>query len=281
MENTKSSASWWLVQLTTKAPDDALTTIIELGAVGASTTSSNNFEATFYGDDGALKEFQNRLMHFDINVGTVSQMEERNWVQQCKEIWQPIVVGRLTILPVIGQHAPPKQKNVIPVIPGGGFGTGHHQSTRQALELLQSDYIKDPQNALDVGAGNGILSLAFVELFGAKVDALEIDEAAIINAQETIALTNYAPEMISIHRKSLDKSFGMYDLIMANIYAEVLVDLEPQFRAHLNPEGMLILAGVVDTSLDMISSGFSKSDWAVIEQVDYDGWIGLLLKIQK
>lgn len=202
---------------------------------------------------------------------------EQNWVALNPEIWAEITVGRLKIIPLASAETAKHLSALeIAVIPGEGFGTGHHPSTRQAVQLLQTDELSNlkPKSVVDVGTGSAILAIAATKLFDANVDAYEIDQRALVNAAENIGLNNIS-DKIKLHHGVFNQ-VDHAQLILANIYAEVLIEHEDRFQKTLNSGGLLIMAGIMESKFEDLKACFPSTRWRHREELREDGWCALL-----
>jgi ribosomal protein L11 methyltransferase len=131
---------------------------------------------------------------------------------------------------------------------------------------------------LDLGTGNGMLSFAASLSFGCNIDARDLDANALANATENLTL-NPGCKKITFRQGTLTASDpeGQFCLIMANIYAEVLVPLAPIFRRSLRQQGLLILSGVFDETIELVLHGFEK-DFELVARLDENEWSGLLYR---
>lgn len=219
-----------------------------------------------------------------------SIVNEENWVQSCLDHFEELHIGNLNIIPISTSDSvkgKARSKNDLWLIPGSGWGTGHHPSTSLALELLQSPTFVDNAifnrespsiEVLDMGTGSGILSIAAIELYpSARVDAIDIDERALLNASENLSL-NGALSQVHLSSKLEAKIADKYDLILANIYAEVLVVLEPQLSDVAKPGCLIILSGIINPMLELVKNGFSYDRWQQLSLAQQDEWVTILLK---
>ncbi len=211
-------------------------------------------------------------------IRSFEQLENKNWVQACADIWRPITVGRVTISPLVesvGQPAP--GSGTILIIPGEGFGTGHHPSTRLAMSHIQNAETRQCRSILDFGTGNGILAIAAaLEYTVSKVDAIDNDASAVANARENVEL-NRLTSRINLSVNSIEQMKGGYDMIIANIYAEVLCQYHDHMISRLNENGVLILAGIMESRAEMIRERFHTS-CSTVSETGEDGWTSFLYK---
>ena len=177
-------------------------------------------------------------------VGSAS-VEDPGWVEQFNASLKPVHVGkRLTILPRPGQA--PEGRVVLVIEPGRAFGTGHHESTRLALEHLE-ERLAPGDSVLDVGTGSGVLALAAVRLGAASAIGIDVDPEAVEVARENVA---GQPEEGRIELLTCDDPAdvpGSFDVVLANIQADVLHPMLPALRDRLAPGGRLILSGLLLT----------------------------------
>lgn len=276
--------NWWEIEYEGTDPEENVAILFEHGVAGSELLGPNRVKVFFKGTQAELASANEIAKQVGLVLINQRPVKNENWVQKCSEVWEPVVVGEVRLLPQIGEQQPLQAQvrggtKDLRIIPGFGFGTGHHESTRLALSLMQSEPLlkSSTVNVLDVGTGNGVLSLAARALFKASVAAIDNDEAALINASENLELNSHlAP--ISFSCGVLNSEFGEYDLILANIYAEVLCAYKQQFFDHLRPNGYLIMAGVNLDTVQEIYEKFSKEEWEYCQEQQENRWIGLLLR---
>lgn len=212
-----------------------------------------------------------------------SDVPARNWVQECEDVWQPLQLGRLTIQPVLSLEVRPttaRPAGEIRLIPGFGFGTGHHATTSMILEALQNSLPPRPlpRSALDVGTGSAILALGIRELFNIPVLGVDIDPLALQNAHDNLAL-NETSTAIDLSLGGLEVTHGTFDLIVANLYAEVLESLRDGLFSRLSHGGTLIVSGIAESLLPRVLEHYQSPNtpsphttWQVVHQELRDGW---------
>lgn len=204
-------------------------------------------------------------------------VEEQNWSAECSDLFEPLIVGNIKINPISeASHASKTNvdnegKTVVNIIPGFGWGTGHHETTKGCLLFLQSDQVKElsPKNVLDMGTGSGILSIAISKLYDSTIDAVDIDNEALINTRENIKINNCTQKISLLNKPNQNN----YDLIVANIYAEVLILLEPELAGRIIPGGILIVSGVIQPMLQVIEKQFSSDRWRLYDSKCENNWV--------
>ena len=173
---------------------------------------------------------------------------DEDWNKTWKERFKPLpITPHLVIKPTWESYQPGPGEKVIEMDPGMAFGTGHHASTKLALELVEGlfhDTPNPPKTVLDVGTGTGILAMA-AALFGAQeVLAIDNDPEAVVVAKENILRNGLTPT-ITADGVALEDIPRQFDLVIANIIHDTLIELAGSLAAHLAPNGKLIMAVIL------------------------------------
>jgi ribosomal protein L11 methyltransferase len=217
---------------------------------------------------------------------TIESVPETNWTQSSTELLEQITIKDLTIMPVTDADAAARAQQLgspsaaLFIIPGMGFGTGHHATTKTVMQHLQSSQMRNsiqqwhdnstPLRILDFGTGSGILALAARRLFpDALLHAVDNDPAAIDNARENAQINN----MTDITFEVDDRPRHQADIIIANIYAELLQQFEPDFHQQLTAVGMLITSGIMQEKASLMDSSFPTQRWELLDSTTVDGWM--------
>jgi ribosomal protein L11 methyltransferase len=270
------------------AIDDLLIQIVEAGALGTTQTLIDQFEVYIDSDD---INFALNLVSSVINDPLIKTsgkvIKEQNWTQSSSELLEQLKSGNLTIIPV-AQSSDTKNYSANPnqifIIPGMGFGTGHHATTKTVIEYLQDNRIDESLKnfgkikAADFGTGSGLLAIVIAKLItnlDDKIYAFDNDPAAIENAKEN-AFINQVDSKITFEVN--DNLKGKFNLVTANIYAEVLCECYQQFLNSVIPGGILILSGIMEQKVDLIQNCFVTTDWQWIDSKILDKWATIILK---
>ncbi len=173
---------------------------------------------------------------------------DEDWNKTWKERFKPLpITAHLVIKPTWESYQPSVDEKVIEMDPGMAFGTGHHASTKLALEFVEGIFHgteTPPKTVLDVGTGTGILAMA-AALFGAQeVLAIDNDPEAVVVAEENILRNGLTPT-ITADGVVLADIPRQFDLVIANIIHDTLIELAASLAARLAPKGRLILAGIL------------------------------------
>lgn len=205
---------------------------------------------------------------------------DEDWNKAWKERFKPLpITAHLVIKPTWEAYQPSPGEKVIEMDPGMAFGTGHHASTKLALEFIEGlfhDTKNPPKTVLDVGTGTGILAMA-ATLFGAReVLAIDNDPEAVTVAEENIQRNGLAPT-ITANGSDLKDIPGQFDLVIANIIHDTLIELATNLAAHLNQNGKLIMAGILTgPQTDNIRAAYNALGLKHLETRSEGEWSALL-----
>ncbi len=222
-------------------------------------------------DTKNIKEAIESIVGSSIPIEFVEeQKENQDWIAKYKESINPIDAGEFYIHP---QWYPPKDGKINIVInPALAFGSGHHATTYSCLGAV-SRYVKDGMSMLDVGCGSGILALAGAKK-GAKVDMCDTDPLAVDSAKENFELNNQKYNQSWIG--SVNGTDKEYDIVVANIIADVLRAISKSLKDRLKDDGVLILSGILDKKESIVTDSFR--DLKPVDRISKDEWITLVYK---
>jgi len=203
-------------------------------------------------------------------------LAEEDWANVWKKSYRPLRIGdRIVVVPSWCEFVPDPGDVTIELDPGLAFGTGLHPTTRMSLIAVEK-YARAGQNVLDMGTGSGILSIAAARLGVASVLAVEKDPLAAKVARENVAL-NHVQETVSVEIGSLEQVSGMFDLLVVNILAEVIVSLvEGGLLSHLSPGGHFVAAGIVEEFEATVSQALEVRQVEIVERFQEKDWITLI-----
>ncbi|MDG2306405.1 MAG: 50S ribosomal protein L11 methyltransferase [Candidatus Binatia bacterium] len=193
----------------------------------------------------ALEGVQTHFAKLDPKRANVEPFETGDYGNAWRAHFPPITVGKYLVIAPSWHDVEDEGKHILRVDPGQAFGTGHHPTTRGCLlEVEQACAKTPPKRGLDVGCGSGVLALAMRAFGVRRVAAVDNDPIAIeatIDAAKTNGLGPIATGA------SLQSRRGRYDLIVANLFANLLAELAPALAARLTPGGKLIVSGLLDS----------------------------------
>ena len=232
--------------------------------------SEESLDNFIFAVDVFAKELSNALDKTITVTTNLCVKENEDWIAQYRHSIQPLHVGDFYVHPSWLENDPMK-KNII-IDPALAFGSGHHETTYGCLLLLQK-YITPQQEVLDVGCGSGILSIAASKC-GALVDLCDTDEQATQSAAENFALNHQTFQRM--WTGSVQKREKEYDVVVANIIADVLIMLSSDLKKAVKSNGLLILSGILDKYVDKVEQKFSSMQ--LVEKYQKEEWFTLVLK---
>lgn len=281
----------WL-QLSLKAPPPALDAIanflIERGSPGVVLTR-NEVRAFFVHSPRttALKREIHRFLRdirkiypgFGDHPLAWKPLKEKNWANSWRRFFSPQKIGRsLWITPP--WVAPPvtRRRHVITIEPGMAFGTGTHATTRGCLEFLEhlaARYNGGELSALDVGTGSGILAIALAKMGASSIVALDNDPTALKVARGNVRV-NRVERRIKLANCRLEKLQESFDVVVANLTAETILDLSAALERRVAAGGYLVLSGILQLKARQVLRRFSS--FAPVRQNREREWVTLLLR---
>ena len=232
--------------------------------------SEESLEMVLFGVE-AFAEKLSLALKKEISVDTKLVIKENeDWISNYRNSVQPLHVGEFYVHPSWISDEEDK-KNII-IDPALAFGSGHHETTFGCLLLLQK-YIQDNDTVLDVGCGSGILSIAAKKL-GGIVDLCDTDEQAVHSAQDNFILNHEIFNKAWIG--SVQKREKEYDVVIANIIADVLIMLSRDLKKAVKENGTLILSGILDKYVDKVEQKFISM--TLVEKYKKEEWYTLVFK---
>lgn len=196
-------------------------------------------------------------------------IREEDWVNEWKKYVKPVYLDKIVVLPSWEEIENVEDRILIRMDPGMAFGTGKHPTTIMCIEMLQK-YLKKGMDVLDVGTGSGILSIVAKKLGGDKVKGVDIDEKAIEVAKKN-AERNHVK--VEFHKNDLiDGINEKYDIVVANLIAEIILKLNANVKRVLKTNGIYIVSGIVQEKLDMILNSLKESSFKLLEVKEKEDW---------
>ena len=214
----------------------------------------------------------------------MNNVADADWENNWKAFYKPMEIGeRLLVIPEWEKANDPTR---IPLIlnPGLTFGTGSHATTRLCLTALDS-HVRGGEKVLDLGCGSGILSIAALRLGAKDAFACDIDDKCVDVAYENAALNGIGKENYTVRwgdvtrDKTLQAEFGTnYDIICANIVADVIIALAPQVRPFLKEGGLFLTSGIIDDRAEEVRNALTAAGWEIAETHSSEGWYSFLCR---
>ena len=201
---------------------------------------------------------------------TLQEKENTDWIKTYQESIEPLEAGKFYIFP--SWYEPKEGFINIKIDPALAFGSGHHATTFSCLEAI-SEYVDERKSVIDVGCGSGILGLACKKL-GARVELCDTDPLSVESCKENFTLNQ--EQYDKLWEGSVDKAGGSYDIVIANIIADVLRFIAKDLKAACKTEGLLILSGILDKKENLVTESFK--DLTLLKRTLKDEWLTLVYK---
>ncbi len=209
----------------------------------------------------------------------ISDCRVEDWQNNWKQYFHPMPIGKkLLIRPLWENEFDAGERRVLNIEPGLAFGTGSHPTTKLCLETLE-DYVKENSRVLDIGCGSGILSIASLLLGAQSATGVDIDALAVKTAAQNAKENGFNEDKIQFLKGDLsDKVSGKYNLIVANIVADVIIRFNEQVGRFLEEGGIYITGGIIEPREDDVLKSFGENGFSVIERRENNGWLVFVLK---
>ena len=200
----------------------------------------------------------------------LEEKENVDWIKTYQDSIEPIEAGKFYIFP--SWYEPKEDFINIKIDPALAFGSGHHATTFSCLAAI-SNYVDAGKSVIDVGCGSGILGLACKKL-GANVELCDTDPLSVESCKENFELNeeNYD----KLWEGSIDKAEDTYDIVIANIIADVLRFIAKDLKSACKEEGLLILSGILDKKEDLVVESFKEL--TLVNRTLKDEWVTLVYK---
>ena len=232
-----------------------------------------------------VKERLAQLRDFGLDIGetqlTTQQLAEEDWADNWKKYFEPArITHDLTIVPSWTDYEAGPSEKVIKLDPGMAFGTGTHPTTKMSLFALEQ-VLRNGETVLDVGTGSGVLSIASSLLGAKEIFAYDLDDVAVRVAQENIAL-NAGTENIHVAAGDLLKDVDIKaDVIVANILADILVNLTDDAYRLLKDEGYLIMSGIISEKWELVRESAEAAGFFLETHMIQGEWNACVFKKTK
>ena len=237
---------------------------------------------------GALAEIRSKdtdNFYGTLNIET-DKVNEEDWANSWKQYYKPFTVGeKLIIKPTWEQVSDAGGRKILEIDPASSFGTGQHHTTRLVMELLEQQ-ISGGERLLDLGCGSGILSIAALLLGAKNVTMTDVFQNAVTTASQNIEQNGFDKSRYTAfcgniaNDPDLRRCIGSdFDIITANIVADVIISMTPFFKGFLKKNGTLIASGIITQRLDEVKSALQENGIVIESITEKEDWNALVCKV--
>ncbi|MCR5607644.1 MAG: 50S ribosomal protein L11 methyltransferase [Lachnospiraceae bacterium] len=232
---------------------------------------------------------QDIAKYCDIGKGTItiSETEDKDWINNWKEFFKPFKVADDIIIKPTWEKLDEVKDNdiVIEIDPGTAFGTGAHETTRLCIQSLR-EYIDKDVKVIDIGCGSGILSIIALKLGALSACGIDIDPAAITATKENMEVNNIGDDKLKVLAGNMleDEEFtkscdiGSYDIVVANILADVIIPLSKVVSKYIKPEALFVSSGIIDMKKDEVKQALLDNGFEIIKTNEMGDWVSFVAK---
>ncbi len=214
----------------------------------------------------------------------LSSIREEDWANNWKQYFKPVKIGeKLVIKPSWEEYENDGSRIILEIDPASSFGTGQHHTTRLCLELLEKS-LNSGDRILDMGCGSGILSIGAMLLGAESAVAVDIEQNAAETAMENAVKNHISPEKyetfygnILTDEKLADRIDAKYDVIAANIVADVLIAMKEHFLRYIKNDGTLIVSGIIEERMHEVIDALEGVGFRDPEINVKEGWAAVKL----
>lgn len=225
--------------------------------------------------------------YMDIGAGTLTFGEtmDKDWINNWKQFFKPFRLDDTIIIKPTWETLPEQRDGdiVVEIDPGTAFGTGSHETTRLCISQIKK-YLKKGDALLDLGCGSGILSIIALKLGAGQVVGTDIDPNAIIATNENLSV-NHIPDgaMLAYEGNLLEDEElcqkigeGTYDIVVANILADVIIPLSSIARRFMKDGGYFITSGIINTKEDEVRQAMLDNGFEIVDVVAMGEWVSII-----
>lgn len=228
-----------------------------------------------------IKREINELAQFQIPVEeikyTISSVDEEDWATSWKKYYKPTKISdKFLVVPNWEEDYTLGEGELKLVLdPGMAFGTGTHPTTILSVRGLEQ-VVQKGDEVIDVGCGSGVLSIASVLLGAKNVAAYDLDEVAVNSTNINKTFNNIDNEIIAKQNNLLKGVTKQADVIVANILAEIIIDLVEDAKTIIKPNGYLVLSGIIDKKADLVKGKLEEHNFKIIKEKAMEHWIMII-----
>lgn len=228
-------------------------------------------------------------MFTDLGACTMEsgETEDKDWINNWKQYFKPFTVDDILIKPtweeIPEEH---KDKLLIEIDPGTAFGTGQHETTQLCIRQLKK-YVTSETKLLDVGTGSGILGITGLKLGAKEVFGTDLDENAIVAVKENMEANDIDPEKFQVLKGNIiddeevqkKAGFEAYDVVVANILADIIILLQKEIPVHMKKGAIFITSGIINMKEEAVKKAFAENQAFELVEITYQGeWVSVTVR---
>lgn len=227
------------------------------------------------------ERLKNTAKYFDVGEGVIelSEIFEKDWANSWKKYYKPVKIGeRVVIKPTWEEYsAEEKDEIIIEMDPGMAFGTGTHETTKMCIQLLEK-YANIDMDMLDIGCGSGVLGITALKLGVRSATGVDIDENAVRVSKEN-ARMNHVEDRLTIKVGNLlDVIKGKYNIIAANIIADVIISLSNDIPSYLKENGIFVASGIIRERYHEVKEKLIAEGFIIADELFMGEWVAVAVK---
>lgn len=244
-------------------------------------------KAYFSGDrdkEGLLLLIREKLAFIsgflDVGKGLIGHTEvnDQDWSTAWKKYYKPFHISeKIVIKPTWEEYASDANEHIIELDPGMAFGTGTHETTEMCARFLEK-YLQPEDVVIDAGCGSGILSIIAVKLGARKVTAFDVDSVAVRVTRENCSLNGVEEKIDAVQGVLADMEPMKADIVVANIIANVIVDISPLIPHYLKPGGLFVTSGIIKERKEDVLKAYEKQGFICLDTDTKGEWVAMVLK---
>lgn len=232
---------------------------------------------------GLLKEKMAHISKYlDIGKGSIecSEIDDEDWSTSWKKYYKPFRLSdRVVIKPSWEKYQQESDEIIIELDPGMAFGTGTHETTKLCAQFLEK-YLKNGNNAMDIGCGTGILSIIAAKLGAQHITAVDIDEVAVRVTKENCIINQVENKIEAFKGVLKDIPEQKADIIIANIIANVIIDISNSVPEYLTKDGYFITSGIIKERKQEVIDTYLSLGFSCEETAELGEWVAIVFKCQ-
>jgi|LGVF01.1.fsa_nt_gb ribosomal protein L11 methyltransferase len=223
-----------------------------------------------------------RIKESGLDIGEykieINEIDDQDWANEWKKYYKPFEVGnKLYIVPTWEDIKAPNGRTCILMDPSGAFGSGTHETTFTCMEAIEK-YMKRDSLVYDIGCGSGILGIVAAKSGAKKVIGVDYSDVACVTAVENVKMNEVAEKVEIIHGNLTDDITGKADVLIANIIADVIIELSETISDYIVDDGVFISSGIINTKYPDVVKALEKNDFEIVETMNKGEWYTIVSK---